>query len=110
MLDAFHIVKLGNQAVDEVRRRVQQETTGHRGRKNDPLYGIRTILRCGAEKLTDRHWQIIRYLRSRFERTGAVPTVYETCTANDIELDELERLFPDGYHRGAVKVAGLCVR
>lgn len=54
VLDAFHIVKLGNQAVDEVRRRVQQETTGHRGRKNDPLYGIRTILRCGAEKLTDR--------------------------------------------------------
>ena len=63
-----------------------------------------------AEKLTDRHWQIIRYLRSRFERTGAVPTVYETCTANEIDLDELERLFPDGYHRGAVKVAGLCLR
>ena len=62
VLDAFHIVKLGNQAVDEVRRRVQQETTGHRGRKNDPLYGIRTILRCGAEKLTDR--QIARLDRA----------------------------------------------
>lgn len=54
VLDAFHVVKLGTQAVDEDRRRVQQEIHGHRGRKNDPLYGIRTILRCGQEKLTDR--------------------------------------------------------
>jgi transposase len=54
VLDAFHVVKLGTQAVDEVRRRVQQNTTGHRGRKGDPLYGIRLILRAGAEKLTDK--------------------------------------------------------
>src|SRR5215213_8806426 len=33
VLDAFHVVKLGSQAVDEIRRRVQQDTTGHRGRK-----------------------------------------------------------------------------
>jgi len=54
VLDAFHVVKLGGQAVDEVRRRVQQETLGHRGRRGDPLYGIRTILHCGIERLTDR--------------------------------------------------------
>ncbi len=54
VLDAFHVVKLGTQAVDEVRRRVQQQVTGHRGRSGDPLYGIRTILRAGAEHLTDR--------------------------------------------------------
>ncbi|WP_425338848.1 ISL3 family transposase [Kocuria subflava] len=64
VLDAFHVVKLGTQAVDEVRRRVQQEIHGHRGRKNDPLYGIRTILRCGQEKLTD--WQ-----RARLDRAIA---------------------------------------
>jgi transposase len=51
VLDAFHVVKLGTAAV---RRRVQQEIHGHRSRKNDPLYGIRTILRCGQENLTDR--------------------------------------------------------
>ena len=54
VVDAFHIVKLGGQAVDEVRRRVQQETLAHRGRSGDPLYGIRTILRCGVENLTER--------------------------------------------------------
>ena len=54
VLDAFHVVKLGTQAVDEVRRRVQQDIHGHRGRTGDPLYGIRNILHAGHENLTDR--------------------------------------------------------
>ena len=54
VLDAFHIVKLATQVVDDVRRRVQQDTTGHRGRREDPLYRIRNILRAGQENLTDR--------------------------------------------------------
>ena len=28
VLDAFHVVKLGTQVVDEVRRRIQQDTLG----------------------------------------------------------------------------------
>ncbi len=54
VLDAFHVIKLGTDAVDQCRRRVQQDIHGHRGRKTDPLYGIRLILRCGAERLTDK--------------------------------------------------------
>lgn len=61
-------------------------------------------------KLTEKHWQIIKFLRKTFRKTRQVPTVYETCEANQIDLEELERLFPDGYHRGAVKIAGLRVR
>ena len=38
VLDAFHIVKLAGDAPGELRRRVQQDATGHRGRKGDPLY------------------------------------------------------------------------
>ena len=60
--------------------------------------------------LTDRHWQVISYLREAYKHSNEVPTVYETCKANDIDFNELERLFPDGYHRGAVKIAGLRVR
>lgn len=73
VLDAFHVVKLGTQAVDEVRRRVQQETLGHRGRKGDPLYGIQKILRAGAENLTDR--QLAR-LAAAIEADEAHQTVY----------------------------------
>ena len=54
VLDAFHVVKLGTQVVDEVRRRVQQEQLGRRGHKHDPLYRIRGLLRHGVEHLTDR--------------------------------------------------------
>ena len=54
VLDAFHVVKLGLQAMEETRRRVQQEQLGHRGRKHDPLYQIRRPLRAGADKLTPR--------------------------------------------------------
>jgi len=53
VLDAFHAVKLAQTAVDDVRRRVQQEQTGHRGRKTDPLYRVRRVLLRGAENLTE---------------------------------------------------------
>jgi tRNA 2-thiouridine synthesizing protein E len=57
--------------------------------------------------LTDRHWEIIRYLRRSMIGDGVVPTLYQACEDNDMDLDELMRLFPDGYHRGAVKLSGL---
>ena len=40
------------QVVDEVRRRVQQETLRRRGHRDDPLYKVRGLLRHGAENLT----------------------------------------------------------
>ena len=58
-------------------------------------------------KLSEKHWQVLRFLRESYEKNNEIPTVYDTCEANNIELDELERLFPDGYHRGTVKLAGL---
>jgi tRNA 2-thiouridine synthesizing protein E len=57
--------------------------------------------------LTEEHWRIIEYLREAHARTGVLPTLYATCEDNDLELADLQRLFPDGYHRGAVRLAGL---
>lgn len=54
VLDAFHLVKLGTQAVDEVRHRIQQQTLGRGDHKGDPLYGIQRTLQAGAEHLIDR--------------------------------------------------------
>lgn len=62
------------------------------------------------DHLTEEHWQIIYYLREHYRKNYAVPSIFETCKANNLTLETLERLFPDGYHRGAVKVAGLRVR
>ncbi|WP_419917601.1 ISL3 family transposase [Candidatus Poriferisocius sp.] len=55
--DPFHIVRLANQAITRARQRTQQQTTGHRGRKGDPLYGIRKLLLMAAERLDPRGWQ-----------------------------------------------------
>lgn len=52
--DPFHVVRAGNRCLDKVRRRVQNETLGHRGRKDDPLYQIRKILLAGSERLNDK--------------------------------------------------------
>jgi transposase len=56
VLDAFHVVRLGFAAVDEVRCRIQRDQTGHRGRKHDPLYGIRRLLRRAPDHHSDRSW------------------------------------------------------
>jgi transposase len=53
-LDPFHVVRLGLAAVDDVRRRVQHDTTGHRGRIRDPLYGIRRVLRRRRDRLSTK--------------------------------------------------------
>ncbi|MCY4433781.1 MAG: ISL3 family transposase [bacterium] len=59
-VDPFHVVRLANQAVDRCRRRTQNDTTGHRGRKGDPLYGARKLLLMGAERLDDPGWARLR--------------------------------------------------
>src|SRR5579862_8651135 len=44
---------LANSKLDECRRRVQNQTLGHRGRKSDPLYRARRLLTKADERLTD---------------------------------------------------------
>ena len=60
VVDHFHAIKLANAAIDDVRRRVQQATTGHRGRKGDPLYRIRRALLIADERLTEDRFAWIR--------------------------------------------------
>ncbi|WP_286697641.1 transposase, partial [Dermacoccus sp. UBA1591] len=54
VMDPFHVVRLAGDALDQCRRRVQQELHGHRGRKDDPLYRARRTLHTGAGLLTDK--------------------------------------------------------
>ena len=53
VVDHFHAIKLANNAIDDARRRVQQATLGHRGRKGDPLYRGRRVFLTAYERLTD---------------------------------------------------------
>jgi transposase len=51
VVDPFHLIALANRCLDGVRRRVQTEQTGHRGRRDDPLYRARRVLLMGEEHL-----------------------------------------------------------
>ncbi|NMM17972.1 MAG: ISL3 family transposase [Cellulomonas sp.] len=72
VLDAFHVVKLAAQAMDEARRRVQQDTLGHRGRAGDPLFRVRNILHRAAGDLTDRQWTRLTDCLERGDRDDQV--------------------------------------
>ncbi len=48
VIDRFHVMRHAILAVDQVRRRVQQQRLGHRGRAGDPLYRARKLLVIGA--------------------------------------------------------------
>ncbi|SDY77964.1 YD repeat-containing protein [Modestobacter sp. DSM 44400] len=45
--DHFHLVRLANQALTDVRRRVTWDTHGRRGRKHDPAWAARRRLLRG---------------------------------------------------------------
>ncbi|MCL2804273.1 MAG: ISL3 family transposase [Micrococcales bacterium] len=57
VMDPFHVVRLAGEALDQCRRRVQQDLHGHRGRAGDPLYSARRTLHTGVRLLTDRQQQ-----------------------------------------------------
>jgi transposase len=54
VMDPFHVVALAGAKLDLCRQRVQQDTTGHRGRSGDPLYRVRRTLRTRTTLLTTR--------------------------------------------------------
>ena len=49
--DPFHLVRLAGEKLDVVRRRVQNETLGHRGRKHNPLCSSRRLLVLAHDRL-----------------------------------------------------------
>jgi transposase len=69
--------RLANTVVDQVRRRVQQATLGHRGRKPDPLYRIRKLLLTATEQLTQRRRARLRAGLAAGDSTGEVAAAWQ---------------------------------
>ena len=79
MLDPFHVTRLALSCVDDVRRRVQQETTGHRGRTGDPLYGLRRVLRRRHDRLSPHAWRRLETGLAAGDPTGEVALAWDTA-------------------------------
>jgi len=91
VIDHFHAIRLASEAVNDVRRRVQQNTLGHRGRKHDPLYGIRRLLLRTWSNLNERGWERLRAGLAAGDPDGEVAAVWlarellsEVYTAHDL--------------------------
>ena len=61
----------------------------------------------GIAELTDRHWQVIDYMRSTYLETGSAPTIRTLGKASGVPIKELYQLFPKGPAKLAAKVAGI---
>ncbi len=79
--DPFHVVKHANTKLDECRRRVQNQTMGHRGRKTDPLYRCRQLLTKADERLSDHATTKLRGLLAAGDPDGDVATAWRAKEA-----------------------------
>jgi len=57
--------------------------------------------------LTDRHWQVINFVRKDFEESGEPPTLRRITQQTDVSMKEMYQLFPDGPAKIAANIAGL---
>jgi len=89
VMDPFHVVRLAGDALDQCRRRVQQDTHGHRGRKDDPLYRARRTLHTGADLLMTKQIQRLHDLFTGDEHVQVEATwgIYQRMIAAYREPD-----------------------
>jgi transposase len=102
--DPFHVCKHANEKLDECRRRVQNETLGHRGRKDDPLYRCRRLLTKADERLDDDGREKLLGLLRAGDPRGEVTTAWHakeavrelyTHTDEAIAREWIDRLIED---------------
>jgi tRNA 2-thiouridine synthesizing protein E len=62
---------------------------------------------AGIDPLTDRHWQVVRFMRDTYLRTGSAPTIRTLGKASGVPVKELYQLFPKGPAKLAAKIAGI---
>ncbi len=61
----------------------------------------------GIDELTDRHWQVINYMRDTYLETGSAPSIRTLGKSSGVPIKELYQLFPKGPAKLAAKIAGI---
>ncbi|MGW3940487.1 TusE/DsrC/DsvC family sulfur relay protein [Streptomyces phaeochromogenes] len=61
----------------------------------------------GISELTDRHWQVVTFMRVQYAAKGTGPTVRVLSKASGVNVKELYQLFPKGPAKTAAKIAGI---
>jgi transposase len=71
-VDHWHLVKLGNDMVTEVRQRVSRERHGRRGRKNDQAWAHRRLLLTAGDRLSARQLDRLQAMLAEDDPTNEI--------------------------------------
>ena len=69
--------------------------------------GEQIAAESGITELTDRHWQVIEFMRERFLTTGNAPSIRSLGKESGVAVRELYQLFPKGPAKLAAKIGGI---
>jgi TusE/DsrC/DsvC family sulfur relay protein len=61
----------------------------------------------GIEQLSDRHWQVVRFMRETFLESGSAPSIRSLGKTSGVPIKELYELFPKGPAKLAAKIGGI---
>ncbi len=61
----------------------------------------------GIAQLSDRHWQVINFMRKTYLETGSAPSIRSLGKTSGVPIKELYELFPKGPAKLAAKVGGI---
>jgi TusE/DsrC/DsvC family sulfur relay protein len=61
----------------------------------------------GIDGLSDRHWQVVRFMRHRYLATGTAPSIRSLGKESGVPVKELYQLFPKGPAKLAAKIGGI---
>jgi dissimilatory sulfite reductase related protein len=61
----------------------------------------------GIAQLSDRHWQVINFMRKTYLETGSAPSIRSLGKTSGVPIRELYELFPKGPAKLAAKIGGI---
>jgi TusE/DsrC/DsvC family sulfur relay protein len=61
----------------------------------------------GIDELSDRHWQVIEYMRDTYLASGSAPSIRTLGKASGVPIKELYELFPKGPAKLAARIGGI---
>ncbi len=61
----------------------------------------------GIAELSDRHWQVVRFMRDAYLRDGQAPSIRSLGKSSGVAIKELYQLFPKGPAKLAAKIGGI---
>jgi tRNA 2-thiouridine synthesizing protein E len=61
----------------------------------------------GIEQLTERHWQVVNFMRKTYLESGSAPSIRSLGKASGVPIKELYELFPRGPAKLAAKIGGI---